>query len=597
MNDQKAENLLNLALSTPENVREQTDELNVGYDAERRTWELIVTYTGDLRGRLQQDFPADEIRIRELLGGYAILNVPENLVDQVINIEEITYAEKPKRLYFALNRAKAASCFLEVQNASGGLILCLAHEDDGMEQGTFENSKTNLSGCGVLIGVVDSGIDYFHDDFRNMDGSSRILYLYDQVFNRVFTQEEINAALETGDRELARQLVPSVDGSGHGTAVAGIAAGNGRESDGRYRGAAYQSELIIVRLGSPAPDGFPRTTQVMDGLNFIAEKALELGRPAAVNLSFGNTYGSHDGMGLFEQYLDRLTEIGRSTYVVGVGNEGDKAGHTSGKLTNNRNEPQVIELSVAPYESGFGVQLWKQYEDEVEIYLTNPAGTVTERISERLGANEIDMEGTKILVYYGEPSPFSTSQEIYFDFLPREQYVESGIWKVTIQPVEIIDGRYDLWLPTASALNRSTRFLRQTPDTTLTIPSTALRPISVGAYDDSVRSYAPFSGRGNTRIYGIPKPDLAAPGVNIIAPSRGGGYAPVTGTSFAAPFVTGAAALLMEWGIVKGNDPYLYGEKVKAYLRKGAKPLPGEREYPNPRTGYGALCVADSIPR
>ena len=206
------------------------------------------------------------------------------------------------------------------------------------------------------------------------------------------------------------------------------------------------------------------------------------------------------------------------------------------------------------------------------------------------------MGGAVVLLYYGEPSPFLEYQEIFFDFLPKDNYVESGIWKFTLRPVRISDGRYDFWLPSAGALNRSTRFLRPTPDTTLTIPSTALRPISVGAYDDASQTYAGFSGRGNTRMYGIPKPDLVAPGVGIIAPARGGGYAPVTGTSFAAPLVAGAAALLMEWGIVQGNDPYLYGDKVKAYLRKGARPIPGESEYPNPRVGYGALCVADSIP-
>ena len=166
-----------------------------------------------------------------------------------------------------------------------------------------------------------------------------------------------------------------------------------------------------------------------------------------------------------------------------------------------------------------------------------------------------------------------------------------------MRPVEIVDGRYDFWLPSAGALNRATRFLRPEPETTLTIPATALRPISVGAYDDSTMTYAAFSGRGDTRMYGIQKPDLAAPGVGIVTTQNGGGYAPVTGTSFAAPLVTGAAALLMEWGIVRGNDPYLYGDKVKAYLRKGARKLPGETEVPNSRVGYGALCVADSLPR
>ena len=580
MKDQKAENLLNLALSTPEEERAQTDELNVGFDTEQRTWEIIVKYSGDLAQVLEDQFP--EAEMRELLGGFAILHVPEDQMDAVINIEEIEYVEKPKRLYFAVNRARAASCFLPVQSSASGA-------------GTGASGAGNLSGRGVLVGIVDSGIDYFHEDFRNPDGTTRILYLYDQVLERVFNKEEIDEAINTGSREQARNLVPSADVSGHGTAVAGIAVGNGRESDGRYRGAAYESEMIIVRLGVADPDGFPRTTQVMEGVDFVVRQSLDLGRPIAVNLSFGNSYGSHDGNGLFERYIDRVSEIGRSVFVVGTGNEGDKAGHVWGILEEGTG--QIIELSVAPYETGFGVQLWKNYEDEFEILLTNPARTITERISSRIGPYEIDMGGAKILLYFGEPGPFNEAQEIYFDFLPKNSYVESGIWNFTLRPVEIVGGRYDFWLPSSGALNRSTRFLRSSPDTTLTIPSTALRPISVGAYDDATRSYAPFSGRGDTRTNNIQKPDIAAPGVGIVTVQSGGGYAPVTGTSFAAPLVTGAAALLMEWGIIKGMDPYLYGDKVKAYLRKGARELPGEAEYPNPRVGYGALCVADSIPK
>ena len=129
----------------------------------------------------------------------------------------------------------------------------------------------------------------------------------------------------------------------------------------------------------------------------------------------------------------------------------------------------------------------------------------------------------------------------------------------------------------------------------MTIPATARRIIAVGAYDSLVDSYADFSGRGS-RMLPYLKPDLVAPGVNIVAPVPGGGYRTVTGTSFAAPFVSGSAALLMQWGIVNGNDPYLYGEKVKAYLRKGARPLPGYEEYPNEEVGWGALCIAQSLP-
>ncbi|MBR5267242.1 MAG: S8 family serine peptidase [Lachnospiraceae bacterium] len=571
MTDQKAENVLNLALSTPEAERVQTDDLNVGFDPKFKTWEVIVTYSGDLRRQLQKQFP--DVQMQELYGGFAILEIPEQLVEAVIKLEEIEYMEKPKRLYFALNQARTASCFLPVQSTG----------------------SMQLSGRGVLIGIIDSGMDYFHKDFRNEDGSSRILFLYDQVADQIITKEEIDKVLELENREMAEQILSSIDVSGHGTAVAGIAAGNGRESNGKYRGVAYDSDLIVVRLGIADTDGFPRTTQVMKALDFVVHKAVELGMPIAVNLSFGNSYGSHDGNGLFERYIDQLTEVGRSVFVIGTGNEGDKAGHTNGRLQIREN--QIVELSVAPYETGFSVQIWKHYPDEFDIFLTDPSGTNTHQIKRQPGTSEFKINETRILQYYGEPSPFSEAQEIYFEFIPMKDYIENGIWKFTLQPIKIVDGRYDFWLPTAGALNRSTRFLRPVPDTTITIPSTTFRPIAVGAYDDDKGVYAPFSGRGNTRDYRIPKPDLVAPGVGIVAPKRGGGYEPVTGTSFAAPFVTGASALMMEWGIVQGNDPYLYGDKVKAYLRKGAKPILGEIEYPNPRVGYGALCVKDSIPR
>ena len=174
--------------------------------------------------------------------------------------------------------------------------------------------------------------------------------------------------------------------------------------------------------------------------------------------------------------------------------------------------------------------------------------------------------------------------------------MEEGIWSFYLSPVSLISGRYDFWLPSAGILNTSTRFLRPTPDTTLTIPSTASKVITIGAYNSRYHSYADFSGRGFTRLTNQIKPDLAAPGVNIMAPAANGGYQSVTGTSFATPVASGAAALLMQWGIVNGNDPFLYGEKVKAYLRRGAKKLPGISEYPNPMVGYGALCVRDSLP-
>ena len=373
MEDQKAENLLNLALSVPEEMRERTEELNVGYDRVERTWEIIVKYHGNLESTLNEQFPG--VSGTYLLSSFAILRVPERDVPGVIALPEIEYAEKPKRLFFALNRARAASCFLPVQTGTDG-----------------------LTGKGVLVAVIDSGIDIFHEDFRNEDGTTRILYLDDQISGKTYERREINEILR-GENKSGGTGGLSLDTSGHGTAVAGIAAGNGRTSGGLYRGAAYESELIIVRLGIPDSVGFPRTTELMRGMDLAVRKALELGRPMAVNLSFGNTYGSHDGGGLLERYLDSLAQMGQFVFVTGSGNEGDSGGHARpviepGKITE-------IRLSVGTYETGFGMQIWKNYEDGMRIFLRDPFGGAEIELVPVRGTDRIRVGETELLIYTG----------------------------------------------------------------------------------------------------------------------------------------------------------------------------------------------------
>ena len=282
---------------------------------------------------------------------------------------------------------------------------------------------------------------------------------------------------------------------------------------------------------------------------------------------------------------------------VGSGNEGTTAGHISGKMV--MGQDTVVRLGVQMNEPTVNVQIWKSYADEVEISVINPSGVRAGPIQEVLGSQRFSLGGTEILLYYGEPSPYSVRQEIFLEFLPRDTYIGSGEWKIILTPRKIISGVFQMWLPVQSAINIGTAFLQPSGETTLTIPSTAGRVITVGAYDALTFSYADFSGRGPSAGFegtGAFKPDIVAPGVNVMTSAAGGGTVQVSGTSFATPFVTGSAALLMEWGILKGNDPYLYGEKVKAYLRRGAKKLPGFDEWPNNQVGYGALCVRESIP-
>ena len=365
----------------------------------------------------------------------------------------------------------------------------------------------------------------------------------------------------------------------------GIAAGNGRESEGILRGVADEASLVVVKLGSPLEDSFPRTTELIQGIDYCIRLAIARNQPLALNLSFGNTYGSHEGNSLVETYLNQAGALGRTTICVGMGNEGSSRGHTSVQLT-----PRTltdVQISVGNLQTSFNVQIWKNYVDEAAISIISPGGQIAGPLRIFQEPQRYRLENTELLVYYGMPSPYSTAQEIYIDFLPENQYVNPGIWTIRFQTGNIVDGEIDLWLPGGGVLNEDTHFYFSQPDRTLTIPAAAAGVISVGAYDSHLQSYAAFSGRGYTRVTNQVKPDLAAPGVRIQTTRAGGGYGEFTGTSFATPFVTGSAALLMEWGILKGNSPYLYGEAVKANLRRGARQLPGIGQWPNQQLGSG----------
>lgn len=586
--NQKLENLLQLALQTSEETRERTEDLNIGFDERARTWEVIVKYHGSL-----DTLETLNVQVEYLIAGYALLTVPEGLVEAVAELEQIEYVEKPKRFFYDVIGPAEDSC-----------IQQLSRRD------------LSLSGRGTLIAVADSGIDYRLPEFRKADGSTRIRFLWDQTLrpdgeNRrppegfrmgvEFNSAQINAAMEAETPQRQFELLPTADTGGHGTAVAGIAAG----SSGRYSGVAPEAELLIVKLGLPDAGSFPRTTEIMRAVTWAVRKALELQMPLALNLSFGNSYGAHDGSSLLERFLDNAAEIGRTVICVGSGNEGANAGHLAGRIGESERMTDV-ELAVAEYESGLNIQLWKNYSDVYRIRLRSPGGQESALpASVEGGKYTLRLERTEILVYIGEPTPYAAAQEIYLDMLPLGRpYINSGVWTIRLEALKSVTGQYYFYLPSGAARSSATGFYRPTPDVTLTIPSTAAKVITVGAYDSTYQAYADFSGRGyadtertiGVVTAGIAKPDLVAPGVGVLAPDIHGSYLPVTGTSFATPIVTGSAALLMEWGIVRGNDPFLYGEKVKAYLRRGAQPLRGETQYPNERVGWGRLCVEESLP-
>lgn len=339
--------------------------------------------------------------------------------------------------------------------------------------------------------------------------------------------------------------------------MAGIACGNGRASGGRNRGVASKASILVVKLGVSVGNSYPRTTQLMQAIDFVIKFAIERGEPIAINISFGNNYGAHNGRSILESYINDMANVWKNNIIIGTGNEGSSGHHISGILSmpfGGEQNIERIELAVSEYETSLSVQLWKNYYDDFKIELISPSGQRSGSISKVLGTQRFVLDNTEILLYYGEPSPYNPLQEIYIEFIPKTinpstmgEYITSGIWQFILSPIRIITGNYNMWLPTREALNTDTRFLRAVEQTTLTIPSTAYRAVSVGAYDGHTDNFAYFSGRGYTQG-NLVKPDICAPGVDILSTAPGGGYTMKSGTSMATPFVTGSAALLMEWG-------------------------------------------------
>lgn len=588
--NQKLEAALNLSLSLPEQERLKNPVLRSGYDPETKNWKLILLYTGSLEN-VQANVPFQSI---SLLGNYAIITIATDRIPDLLPFPEILFLELPRPLYLDAITGIEASCF----SARPFLPVEESVRSDHFSSDSF--SAGELTGKGTVIAILDSGVDYKHPDFCTISSQSRIISYWDQTLpydgsnsykmGMIFSNEDLNALIS--GRILSP--APSTDSSGHGTHIAGICAGNGRNSNGKNHGAAPEASLLVVKLKNDANSVYTDYANLMMAIDYVVKYASAQGLPLTINISYGSNDGSHDGNGLMERFISNCIFYGKNTVVVATGNEGLSRRHS--QITVPSGQRTSVPFSVAPGETSLYLQLWKYPSDSFsyELFLPDLRSHIT--IPESPGIYSYILGNHKIGLIISEPTPYQPLQEVFFSIIPSPGNItlSPGTWQLSIHSVNTVNGRANLWLPSKEATNSATGFLNPSTDMTFTIPSTAANVLSVSGYDSSTDVFASFSGKGFSNQQNT-KPDLTAPAVNILSTAPGGGYSIRTGTSMAAPFVSGASSLLMEYGIVLGNDPFLYGEKIKALLWRGARPLPAFTEYPNDSVGWGALCYLLSM--
>ena len=495
---------------------------------------------------------------------------------------------------------------------------------------TFAAPALGNRGRGTLIGIVDTGIDYTNPLFRYQDGSTRIAGLWDQSiptgedvippgvpayyelsgasYGTEFTREQINQALAS-DSPL--DLVPSTDTNGHGTFLAGIAAG-GSLPEQDFTGAAPECEIIVVKLKqakrylrefylvSQDADAY-QENDIMMGIKYLRVTAFRLGRPLIILIALGSNLGSHEGTSPLSSVVqDASRFLGRAA-VIAAGNETGRAHHHFGTIPSGQ-EWDDVEIRVGPEESarGFSLELWASTADTYSVGFVSPSGEIISRIP-IIARNETSipflLEPTVITVNYQLIESGAGKQLIFMRF----ENPVTGIWRVRVYNTQYFTGEFNIWLPSEGLISDETVFLRPTPDTTITMPGNTGAPITVGAYNHLNNSIYIHSSRGFTPS-GIVKPELAAPGVNVMGPAVGrriNGSIPMTtrsGTSVAAAHVAGAVASLFGWGIVEGNQITMSQASVKSYLIRGAKRNPALR-YPNEEWGYGALDLYETFRR
>ena len=460
-----------------------------------------------------------------------------------------------------------------------------------------------LMGRNVMIGFIDTGIDYRNPVFKNIDGSTRIAGIWDQTiqdgtppggldYGSEYTEDRINEALRT---ENPLDIVPSMDMNGHGTFLASVAAGSA-DVPNRFLGAAPESTIAVVKL-KPAKSYLKdfyairsdavcfQENDIMLGLKYLNNLARERNMPLVMCIALGTNFGGHNGTSLLSGMLDAYSYILNRSVVIGTGNEAAKRHHFYHML-DGINEETSAEIRVGDGVEGFVTELWTMLPNVVTISITSPSGERTRQISIRQGDRynlRFAFEKTEVSVEYRLLLENNDSQLIFLRF----QNPVPGIWQINVEPVQIAEGDFHIWLPIQEFLSGEVYFLESNPDTTLTEPGTSRSAMTVAYYNGRENGVDINSGRGYTRD-GLVKPDFAAPGVMVTGAGLNGQFVTKSGSSVSAGITAGAVALLTEW---LQNEPGARGvnsSQIRSIILLGVNQRPS-MEYPNKEWGYGTL--------
>lgn len=485
-----------------------------------------------------------------------------------------------------------------------GLMDTAVMEEIGVAQ--VKRAGLDLSGSGVLVGMIDTGIDYQNRVFQYEDQSSKIYSIWDQTieneegkaifdYGTEYTKEEIEQAIQSKE---PFKVVPSTDTSGHGTFLASLIGGNLSEENG-FTGVAPDVQLIIVKLRQakdylkefycldPSYEAYAETDMML-AIRYITLVAQKLKKPIVLFIGMGTSLASHLGTGPLDQYLSTLAPLKGTAIVVSGGNEGQSRHHYSGIVTENASR---VELKVGPSEYGFTVELWGMPPNAFYVDIESPSGQRTGRIAGGLrGQREVSflLEKTRLIVDYFTVDAVAGAPGIVMRF----QHPAQGIWNIYVTDDHMGSREFDLWLPISNFLSEDTFFLESNPFNNLVAPGNASALICVSNYNSNNGSIYIDSSRGFPR--NAIHPDFAAPGVEILGALPRNRFGRKTGTSVSGAIVAGMAALMLEWGYVKGNDIEINTTRIKNYLIRGAK-RDATKTYPNQEWGFGAVDLYETF--